>query len=171
MNNLQIDSQNYLEYCNTQKRLDGKILKAYRIDLRQFSERISITETAELTSTILETYVAKLHQQYVPKTVKRKIASVKALFHHLEYKEKINQNPFSKLQMRFREPTILPKTIPLHTIEALLNTIYEQYHNASSSYTKKTSLRDIAVIELLFAIEIRISAFYFCIIPYFIVYF
>ena len=164
MNNLQIIIENYLEYCSTQKRLDRKTLKAYRIDLRQFSEQISVTETTELTSTILETYVAKLHQQYAPKTVKRKIASLKALFHYFEYKEIINQNPFSKLQMKFREPVTLPKTIPLHTIETLLNTIYEQYHNASSSYRKKTSLRDIAVIELLFATGIRISEL--CTIPY-----
>ena len=104
-----------------------------------------------------ETYVAKLHQQYSSKTVKRKIASLKALVHYFEYKEIINQNPFSKLQIRFREPIILPKTIPLNTIETLLNTVYKQYHNASSSYKKKNSLRDIAVIELLFATGIRIS--------------
>lgn len=157
MTNLQIHIKNYLEYCNTQKCLDVKTLKAYHIDLRQFSEQISTTETTELTSTILETYAAKLHQQYAPKTVKRKIASLKAFFHYLEYKEIINHNPFSKLQMRFREPIILPKTIPLNTIETLLNTIYEQYRNAPSSYKKKNSLRDIAVIELLFATGIRIS--------------
>lgn len=164
MNNLQIHIENYLEFCRMQKRLDKKTLKAYRIDLRQFSEQISITEPPEITTAILETYVAKLHQQYAPKTVKRKIASLKALFHYLEYKEIINRNPFSKLQMKFREPITLPKTIPLHTIETLLNTIYDQYHNASSKYRKKTSLRDIAVIELLFATGIRISEL--CTIPH-----
>lgn len=164
MNNLQNHIENYLDYCRTQKCLDKKTLKAYRIDLRQFSEQISVTEASDLTSATLETYVAKLHQQYAPKTVKRKIASLKALFHYLEYKEIINQNPFNKLQIRFREPIILPKTIPLHTIEVLLNTIYEQYHNASSNYRIKTSLRDIAVIELLFATGIRISEL--CTIPY-----
>ncbi len=157
MTNLQIHIKNYLEYCSTQKRLDGKTLKAYRIDLRQFSEQISVTVASDFTSATIETYVSKLHQQYAPKTVKRKIASLKALFNYLEYKEIINQNPFNKLQIRFREPIILPKTIPLHTIEVLLNTIYEQYHNASSDYRKKASLRDIAVIELLFATGIRIS--------------
>lgn len=164
MNNLQTHIENYLEFCRMQKRLDKKTLKAYRIDLRQFSEQISITEPPEITTTILETYVAKLHQQYAPKTVKRKIASLKALFHYLEYKEIINRNPFSKLQMKFREPITLPKTIPLHTIETLLNTIYDQYHNASSKYRKKISLRDIAVIELLFATGIRISEL--CTIPH-----
>lgn len=164
MNNLQTDIENYLDFCKMQKRLDEKTLKAYRIDLRQFSEYFSITKMAELTSTMLETYVAYLHQQYAPKTVKRKIASLKALFHYLEYKEIISHNPFNKLQMRFREPIILPKTIPLHTIETLFNAIYEQCYNSSSRYKKRTSLRDIAVIELLFATGIRISEL--CTIPY-----
>lgn len=76
MNNLQNHIENYLDYCRTQKCLDKKTLKAYRIDLRQFSEQISVTEASDLTSATLETYVAKLHQQYAPKTVKRKIASL-----------------------------------------------------------------------------------------------
>lgn len=109
----QFTIENYLEYCRIQKRLDSQTLKAYRIDLRQFSEQIWIIEASELTVPLLETYIAKLHQQYAPKTVKRKIASLKALFHHLEYKEIILHNPFAKLQLRFREPIILPKTIPL----------------------------------------------------------
>lgn len=49
MINLQNHIENYLDYCSTQKRLDKKTLKAYRIDLRQFSEQISATETSNLT--------------------------------------------------------------------------------------------------------------------------
>ena len=90
MNNLQNHIENYLDYCRTQKCLDKKTLKAYRIDLRQFSEQISVTEASDLTSATLETYVAKLHQQYAPKTVKRKIASLKALFHYLQIANKIS---------------------------------------------------------------------------------
>ena len=55
--------------------------------------------------------VTHLSADYSPKTVKRKIASLKALFHHLEYKEILLHNPFAKLQLRFREPIILLKTI------------------------------------------------------------
>lgn len=112
------------------KRLDSKTINAYRIDLRQFSEQ-NITQNASgITSAMLENYVATLHQKYKPKTVKRKIASLKALFHYLGYKEIITINPFNKIQLRFREPTILPKTIPLHTVETFLSAIYNQYHNA-----------------------------------------
>lgn len=61
----------------------------------------------------------------MPKTAKRKIASVKAFFHYLEYKDYIEVNPFNKIHIKFREPVILPKTIPLHTVETLLGTMYE----------------------------------------------
>lgn len=61
MTNLQLHIENYLEYCITQRCLDEKTLKAYRIDLRQFTDQISITDAAEITSVILETYVAHLH--------------------------------------------------------------------------------------------------------------
>ena len=157
MENLQTHIANYLEYCGTQKRLDEKTLKAYRIDLRQLSEQTSSQEITEITSETLEAYIAKLHQQYKPKTVKRKIASVKALFHYLEYKDIIDRNPFNKIQVRFREPVILPKTIPLHTVETFLTTIYKQRSNAKTDYQKRNALRDAAVAELLFATGMRIS--------------
>lgn len=164
MDNLQNYINGYLEHCCSQKCLNPKTLKAYRIDLQQFSRQSFIIETEELTSAHLEAYVTKLHQQYAPKTAKRKIASLKAFFHYLEYKEILVQNPFSRLRIKFREPIILPKTIPLRTIELLLNTLYDQHARAASAYRKKTTLRDTAVIELLFATGIRISEL--CTIPY-----
>lgn len=157
MNNLQTYINEYLEYCRTQKRLDGKTLKAYRIDLNQFFNHVHETDLLTLTSAILENYIANLHQCYKPKTVKRKIASAKAFFYYLEYKEIIERNPFDKIQIKFRIPVILPKTIPLRTIETLLFEMYKYRNNAKTDYQKRNALRDIAVIELLFATGIRIS--------------
>ena len=157
MNNLQKHINNYLEYCHNQKRLDGKTLKAYKIDLKQFSEQISLTDILDLTPTILESFIANLHQKYKPKTVKRKIASIKAFFYYLEYKDIIIQNPFNKIHIKFREPVILPKTIPLHIVEVFLSTIYEQRILAKTNYQKRNALRDVAVTELLFSTGMRIS--------------
>ena len=157
MNNLQVHMKNYLEYCTTQKCLDEKTLKAYRTDLRQFFEQISVTEITHITADIIEAYIAELHRLYKPKTAKRKIASLKAFFHYLEYKDLIEKNPFNKIQVRFREPVILPKTIPLHTVETFLSTIYMQRQNAKTHYQKRNALRDAAVSELLFATGMRIS--------------
>lgn len=157
MDNLQTLTNNYLEYCSTQKCLDEKTLKAYRIDLRQFSEQLCTTEVTNINSVMLEEYIALLHRKYQPKTSKRKIASLKAFFHFLEYKDFINQNPFNRIQVHFREPAKLPKTIPLNIIETFLSTIYAQHKNAKTEYQKRNALRDAAVIELLFATGMRIS--------------
>ena len=157
MNQLQTQIENYLQYCLNQKRLDAKTLKAYRIDLTQFLNQIRFQNISEITPESLENYIADLHQKYKPKTVKRKIASLKALFHYLEYKDLLDRNPFNKIHVKFREPVILPKTIPLHTVEIFLSTIYRQHLNAKTNYQRRNALRDTAIIELLFATGIRIS--------------
>lgn len=157
MDNLRTIIDNYLDFCQYQKRLDSKTLKAYKIDLRQFASKITFNHITDITPDVLEKYIATLHQSYKPKTVKRKIASIKALFHYMEYKDYIEITPFNKIQIKFREPIILPRTIPLHTLETFLSTIYRQRSQARTTYQKKNALRDIAVIELLFATGVRIS--------------
>lgn len=149
--------KNYLEYCHSQKCLDEKTLKAYRIDLRQFSEQNPYTTITEITSESIEHYIVHLHTQYKPKTVKRKIASMKAFFHYLEYREVIDRNPFAKILVHFREPVILPKTIPLRTVETFLSTIYRQCEIGKTPYQRQNAVRDAAVTELLFATGMRIS--------------
>ena len=157
MNNLDEQISNYLEYCQYQRRLDDKSLKAYQIDLRQFSQQHMKTIITNITSDMLEKYITILNKTYKPKTVKRKIASIKAFFSYLEYKDYIEKNPFNKVKTKFREPIILPKTIPLYTIETFLATIYKQQKEANTIYQKRNALRDAAVIELLFATGLRIS--------------
>lgn len=157
MESLQNTIKEYLIFCQNQKRLDAKTLKAYSIDLKQFIEKHPNTPIDNISTCCLETFIVYLHETYKPKTVKRKIASLKALFHYLMYKDIIEINPFDKMQIKFREPVLLPKTIPLHTIETLLTTMYQHYSNAKTDIQKKHILRDIAVIELLFATGIRIS--------------
>ena len=149
---------NYITFCKTQKCLDEKTIRAYKIDLTQFSSSMSAeTSLYDITSRQLEAYIAHLHSIYKPKTSKRKIASLKAFFHYCEFYEFIEKNPFDKIQIRFREPIILPKTIPLQTLELFLSTIYTQRQLATTPYQQKNALRDAAVIELLFATGIRIS--------------
>ena len=146
----------YIEYCQYRKRLDAKTLKAYRIDLKQYNTFSSELPDC-LSKNTLDQYITNLHKHYKPKTVKRKIASLKAFFHYLEYRELLSENPFIKLDVRFREAKLLPKTIPFHSIHAFLNTLYAQKEHATSRYHLHCCIRDIAVIELLFATGMRIS--------------
>ena len=156
MNNSKKYISDYIEYCEYRKRLDPKTLKAYEIDLNQYANYCSDLSDC-FCKDVVDNFITSLHRQYKPKTTKRKIASLKAFFHYMEYKEILKENPFKKLDIRFREPKLLPKTIPFHSIQTFLSTIYTQKEQASSEYQLRCCTRDIAVIELLFATGMRIS--------------
>lgn len=156
MNTLNCCVAEYLEYCHYRKRLDAKTLKAYRIDLKQYEDFCAGVSDC-FSKSVLDNFITDLHKQYKPKTVKRKIASLKAFFHYMEYREVLHENPFAKLDIRFREAKLLPKTIPFHSIQAFLSAIYTQKQQAKSEYQRRCRIRDIAVMELLFATGMRIS--------------
>ena len=145
----------YLNYCKFQKELNDKTIKAYKADLEQF---ITVIGENNPDKEVLNAYLVYLHRMYKQKTVKRKIASVKALFHYLEEEELIEINPFHKVKTKFREEVILPKIIPRDIIEQLLNHLYkERSIKEYSEWRKKIILRDIAVVETLFSTGLRIS--------------
>lgn len=156
MNTLNRYITEYLSYCEYRKRLNFKTLKAYRIDLNQYSTFCD-SSLDSLSKNTIDLYITELHRHYKPKSVKRKIASLRAFFHYLEYTELLEQNPFDKLDVHFREAKLLPKTIPFHSIQKFLSVLYEQKKLTNSAYQLKCSLRNIAVIELLFATGMRIS--------------
>ncbi|MBQ9119982.1 MAG: tyrosine-type recombinase/integrase [Lachnospiraceae bacterium] len=156
MNEFEGQIKEYLDYCRNHKRLNPKTCKAYQIDLFQYQKFLTEPLDYMLRSNI-EQYIVHLHTKYKPKSVKRKIASLKAYFHYLEYKEIIEINPFNKIDVRFREEKLLPKTIPFHSIQLFLHELYRQKLNAATEYQLRCCIRDIAVIELLFATGMRIS--------------
>ena len=143
----------YLNYCKFQKELNDKTIKAYRADLEQFMVLIGESENNP-DKEKLNSYLLYLHRMYKQKTVKRKIASVKALFHYLEEEEIISRNPFRKIKVKFKETLTLPRVIPREEIEMLLNYMYDCLkENGLTGY--KYKLRDIAVVEVLFATGAR----------------
>lgn len=54
MDNMQTLIKNYLEYCGKQKCLDEKTLKAYKIDLKQFSDYLCSSDFTDVSTSILE---------------------------------------------------------------------------------------------------------------------
>ena len=115
--------KDYLKYCKTIKKLDPKTLKAYQIDLTQFQTFV-LTQSDFTDKSAINEFISSLHEKYQPKTTKRKIAALKAFFRYLIYEELISSNPFDKISVKFREPVILPRTIPGPIIEDLLSTMY-----------------------------------------------
>lgn len=158
MLNLTKQTESYLDFCLYQKNLNEKTLKAYGIDLRQFAEYIH-SSRHEPTRAVLTDFINELHKKYKPKSAKRKIASVKAFFAFLEYEEIISESPFAKIKVKFKEPYLLPRTIPLKTIEMIFSVAYREAHEIEKCSTCQSvaALRDIAVLELLFATGVRVS--------------
>ncbi|MBQ3757408.1 MAG: tyrosine-type recombinase/integrase [Oscillospiraceae bacterium] len=147
--------EKYLLACQYHKGLNQKTIKAYRIDLQQFSGQASEQwySREQITN-----YLVLLQQKYRVRSVKRKIASIKAFFNYLEYEELLPDNPFLKIRIKLNEPFLLPRTIPLPTIEQLLSQIYKDVDAANSTKQQRlAAIRDAAVIELLFASGMRVS--------------
>ena len=140
---------NYMEHCEKVKKLSADTLKAYRIDLRQFrdfaGERWAEKET-------LNRYVMHLNRRFAPRSVKRKLASVRAFFSELEFNETLDANPFDKLHIKIQYPQQLPRTIPEETVRKLLQSAYDGYDPV-----RRETLLDIVVLELLFSTGLRVS--------------
>ena len=155
--NIKKQIRGYLEHCKYEKNLNSKTLKAYEIDLRQFISFVG-AESCVYSKEVLQSYIAHLQSNYKIKSVKRKIASLKAFFNYLEYEGILATNPFSKMRIKLHEPLLLPRTIPLAVVDKLLHCAYQQKAaDAVGTAQFYSKLRDIAVLELLFATGVRVS--------------
>ena len=75
--NMAAEMERYLEFCRYRKQLNHNTLKAYRIDLTQY---LKFIKDEPLQRSRIEDYITNLHKAYKQKTVKRKIASLKAFY-------------------------------------------------------------------------------------------
>ena len=151
--NLQEIINVYITFCTEQKTLSTKTTKAYQTDLRQFADYTNSIFDREH----IQSYITQLHKSFKPKTAKRKIATLKAFTHYLMVQDLISANPFDKIETSFREPVLLPKTIPFNIISAILSSAYSSLKVCQTDYSRKCVLRDIAVLEILFATGARVS--------------
>lgn len=148
---------NYMKDCRYRKCLDNKTLRAYRSDLNDFALYITNYNANFLDKHSISAYVNDLHLNKSPRTVKRKIASIRAFYHYLVYEELVETDPFYRLDLSFRLPSQLPRYIPAHMLKKFYITLYQTNSNPSSDYKQKCAVRNIAVMELLIASGLRIS--------------
>jgi integrase/recombinase XerD len=154
-----IDS--FLFHCQYEKNLSPKTLGAYAIDLRQFAAAMSpelMEDVTRVGKTELRPYIQQLFEPYQEKTVKRKVATLKALFGYLERDGTIDSTPFRKMEVRIKETRRVPRTIPLAEVERLFQYLYAQRSAGPSSGVEAfILLRDTAVLEAIFATGARVS--------------
>ena len=153
--------EDFLHHCQFEKNLSPKTIKAYGIDLGQFLEFVQTNEYGnnieQLNKEILKAYLHWL-SKFKPKTIKRKIATIKAFLNEMELEEIIAINPFRRMRVQIKEPITLPIVMNSFEIEKLIQTVWDGRKLFDSrSYCFSQVIRDIAVVEVLFATGIRVS--------------
>lgn len=154
-----IDS--FLFHCRYEKNLSPRTLSAYDTDLRQFAAAVSPAGAGDVSlvdKAELRPYIQRLFEPYSEKTVKRKVATLKAFFGYLERDGTIDFTPFRKMEVRIKETRRVPRTIPLTEVERLFQHMYAQRSAGPHSGLEEfILLRDTAVLEAIFATGARVS--------------
>lgn len=149
MNQISSLATSYLEMCEYEKRLSLDTIKAYRVDLKQF---LLFVGEKPIDTEMINQYIKYLNQSFAPRSAKRKLASVRAFMAEMELNGNIEKNPFDKLHIRMRAPQQLPRVIPNQIVRDILQSTYDSFLPE-----RRSTLRDILVIELLFSTGIRVS--------------
>ncbi|AXX84642.1 tyrosine-type recombinase/integrase [Aliarcobacter skirrowii] len=154
--------QDFLFHCKFEKNLNQKTIVAYTIDIEQFKKfkNLKYMSINDINKDILKEYIEYLYNlELKPKSIKRKLATLKAFFSHLEFEEIITISPFRKIRVSIKEQKLLPKTIEIQNIRKLFKYIYKIKSNSNEieKYSYKALIRDIAILELLFATGLRVS--------------
>ncbi len=168
MNETQLALQPYLDqFLEALAHEDGyarNTVAAYRNDLSQLIEYLGhheppIAGWAEVTATDLTAFVDALRtmkvtkrsgdeKQVAPSTIARKVAAIKSFFNYLTTKQIIPHDPSGGLEAP-RVAKRTPKTMTNEEVERLLA--------APGTGNSPKTLRDRALLELLYATGVRVS--------------
>ncbi|MCS6832849.1 MAG: tyrosine-type recombinase/integrase [Flammeovirgaceae bacterium] len=139
---------NYLQY---EKRTSPHTITAYVCDLKQFETYLKISEssleiaqTADVKAWIMTLIASKIE----PRSVNRKIASLRAFYKYLQVCKIREDNPTEKVKT-LKTSKKLPIYIKTDEIEKLLTKPY--FDNSKNSVLEK------CIVELLYATGIRLS--------------
>ena len=90
---LQTTISEFLTHCQFEKNLNAKTIEAYTTDLKQFLNFVASEDVREnvrkIDKVILKEYIQKL-SLFKTKTIKRKMACLKAMFNYLEYENNLS---------------------------------------------------------------------------------
>jgi integrase/recombinase XerD len=161
MKNIDVLILDFIAHCKYEKNLSAKTIKAYNIDFKQFLSFLDTNlfshEVTSIDKHVLREYLRKLSTMK-PKTIKRKVATVKALFNFLEFEDIVTVNPFRKIKIHLKEANELPKAMSITEIKEIFKAVYGALKKIENSdrYEYLERLRDAAVIEMLFATGARV---------------
>ena len=118
----------FLFHCKFEKGLSEKTISAYSADLKQmvvFMQNFGeIEQINKITSDALRELL-KYISFYKAKTIKRKMAVMRALFNFIEQEINDFKNPMRNIRVKIKIPFTLPTVLSLYEIEKTLSYVYE----------------------------------------------
>lgn len=146
--------EDFLGYLDTQKGYSKNTIRAYNIDLCHFlsflkEKGISEEDSIERINTYdIRSYLSFIYEFYETTTVVRKLSAIKSFFNFLEKRRKIKKNPAWHISYP-KTKRYLPPYLSIDEIKELL-----RKGDGKDSWR---SLRDRAILELLYSCGIRAS--------------
>jgi integrase/recombinase XerD len=152
----------------------NKTKTAYSSDLAQFQSFVGEElDLLSLSSVDIEHWAAHLRQdEYSPASIRRKIVTVRVFCSYWVRKGILSESPFWRVKLSFGRLEQLPRTLTKREIRALLAQAWRNYsvieadqnENGSrpiqivqSSSRRYRVLRNLALIDLLFATGMRVG--------------
>lgn len=152
---MQEQIQAFLDFLVAERSYSQNTVAAYRNDLNQFYQYLSALDASILprgwgnvTRDHVLSYMLEMKErEYAVSTIARKVAAVKSFFHFLKSQGVIQHSPAEDLE----SPKVqkhLPSAITPEEVERLL---------AAPQGSSPASLRDRAMLEVLYATGLRVS--------------
>ena len=140
----------FSNYIESEKHYSAHTLTSYLNDIQNLIHFLNKEQFGDLYTVsprIARFYVATLHENYSPKSIARKISSVRTLFQFLTNDDVIKDNPFLDIDLPKKEKK-LPKFIYPDEIDNLFNSI-----DTSTPLGKRNYL----LLEFLYGTGVRVS--------------
>ena len=146
-----------------------KTKTAYTSDLKQFEVFIGAdVPLLSVNGTAVERWAAHLHQAgYSPSSLRRKMAALKVFCGYWLRKGEIPESPFWRVKLSFGRTRQLPRTLTESEMRALLlqgarncaaSVAHRRNRNVRrESFREYKRLRDLALVDLLFATGMRVG--------------
>lgn len=142
----------YLRFLAAERNMSPETTRAYLGDLRMFTDfcnRAGVDRPAQVNHQLLRRYLANLQTRgYSRSTIARRASAVKGFFRFLAQRGIITEDPAGALSPPRRERR-LPRVLRVEEIDTA--------EAVNSMHIYKTSLRDMALVELLYATGMRVG--------------
>lgn len=144
----------FTAYLRVEKGLSARTIEAYAKDVQQFARFLDGRELKRTKREHVRGFVQKLHADGVgPRSVARKLSSLRAFFQHLLLDKAITEDP----TLNIESPTqwkVLPKSLRGDEIDRM---VASRVAKRDLRLDRAIAIRDRAMLEVLYASALRVS--------------